>query len=328
MHKGKAARGLKGMLKILPACCLLLALWAPYPVGGRLTAMAAELPSVGEGRQEGEAPETGREPEGEGGEEPVQAPEEGDVRQGEAPEGGGAAPQRVAPTTNAHTPLPDGASNGIASDFTPVEGEEAWEGTLRVLMSSRIRSTPDTVSSIVGSLTEDAIVSAVGRLNDENGELWYHIRSEEMAVEGYIKADLAEVIESEGGEEPSPAPLVKVKSNFAMDGANRMKMQEAVPVMAQAADGAPDVTAGRGGAGNFLTAIRSRIDLNVVILIVAAAWAFVLLCHIYGRVTASLLPKQDMPAASLLSKRDVPAARKKAKKGRRRGKKPSGQARG
>lgn len=233
-------------------CILIMAFFLSVRVGG-ISTLAAEVAPVGEEGQEAET-----------------APEE--TPAGEAPAGGDA----VAPDAEAGT--------GETADT-----EEEWAGNLRIIMRARLRSTPGTTSSIVGTLDEETVVSAVGRLNDANGELWYHIRAEEPSVEGYIKADLAEVIDGDEigeGEGNQRQPItVKVKSNFALDGGKRLNGE--VEAMAQAIE--KETYAQDSAETGEGSAFLYRVDINVMILIVLAVITIILLQRLYSKMKMEIL---------------------------------------
>jgi len=166
------------------------------------------------------------------------------------------------------------------------DGEETFQPkTLRVLERSRVRALPDIASEEVGMLPEGAEIVALEQARDGEGQEWYHIRSQEPELEGYIMASLVEVTGEETGEGYGDIDI-KVASNYALDGRGRVKgrQTEGRRTEGQQVDGPGEENEeGQGPYGEEGIAPSGwRMDLSLIALVVFSAIAVVGVWH-FGR---------------------------------------------
>lgn len=102
---------------------------------------------------------------------------------------------------------------GSEVDQIVSENDEGIAGSsasrVRVTQSSvRVRGDASTGSAQVGSLTSGDEMDVVGETTGSDGNLWYQISGEKdgKAVNGYVRSDLVEVIQTASPEAPAETP--------------------------------------------------------------------------------------------------------------------------
>jgi len=75
--------------------------------------------------------------------------------------------------------------------------------------SVNVRSNPSTSASVAGKAKEGTEVNVFGEASDNSGDIWYQVKytSNDTAVEGFIRSDFVEVVETQDAVE---APVEEV----------------------------------------------------------------------------------------------------------------------